>query len=104
MGIEGNEQADRAARGAAEEREERAETTYLKEASQSHRTRVTTDNRANATADWIRTRVGQHRQYRPPKGGRIRKELGKTRKELASRFFQLLSGHAATAEHLRRVG
>ena len=34
----------------------------------------------------------------------MRKKLGKTRKELASRFFQLLSGHAATAEHLRRVG
>ena len=34
----------------------------------------------------------------------MRKELGKARKELASRFYQLLSGHAATAEHLRRVG
>ena len=34
----------------------------------------------------------------------MRKELGKTKKELASRFYQLLSGHAATAEHLRRVG
>ena len=34
----------------------------------------------------------------------MRKELGKTRKELASRFYQLLSGHAAVAKHLRRVG
>ena len=34
----------------------------------------------------------------------MRKDLNRTRKELASRFYQLLSGHAATAEHLRRVG
>ena len=77
MGIEGNEHADRAARGAAEEREERAGLTYLNEASLSHLTRVTTENRSNATADWIRTRSGRHRQYRPPKGGKMRKELGK---------------------------
>ena len=103
MGIEGNEHADRTARDAAEERKERAEAAYLNEASLSHLTRATTENRSNATADWIRTRSGQHRQYCPPKGGMMRKELGKTRKELASHFFQLLSGHAATAEHLRRV-
>ena len=104
VGLEGNERADQAAREAAEEMEERAEMAYLNEASLSHLTRVTTENRSSATADWIRTRSGRHRRYRPPKGGKMRKELGKTRKELASRFYQLLSGHAATAEHLRRVG
>ena len=34
----------------------------------------------------------------------MRKDLNRTRKDLASRFYQMLSGHAATAEHLRRVG
>ena len=34
----------------------------------------------------------------------MRKVLNKTRKELAGRYFQLLSGHAAIAEHLQRVG
>ena len=34
----------------------------------------------------------------------MRKDLNKVPKELASRFYQLLSGHAATAEHLMRVG
>ena len=34
----------------------------------------------------------------------MRKDLGKARKELAGRFYQLMSGHAATAEHLKRVG
>lgn len=30
--------------------------------------------------------------------------MAKTKKELAGRFYQLLSGHAAMTEHLRRVG
>ena len=34
----------------------------------------------------------------------MRKDLNGTRKELAGRFYQLLSGHAATAEHLTRIG
>ena len=34
----------------------------------------------------------------------MRKELGKCPKELAGRFFQLMSGHAAVGEHLVRVG
>ena len=40
----------------------------------------------------------------PPAGGKLRKELGKVRKELAGRYYQLLLGHEATAVHLRRVG
>ena len=34
----------------------------------------------------------------------MRKGLARVRKELAGRFYQLLSEHAATAEHLRRIG
>ena len=34
----------------------------------------------------------------------MRKGLAKIKKELASRYFQLLSGHAATGEHLTRIG
>ena len=33
----------------------------------------------------------------------MRKALNRTRKEVASRYYQLLSGHAAVAEHLVRV-
>ena len=70
----------------------------------SHLTRLTTEARSRATDEWIRSRLGRRRRYHPPKGGKLRKELAKTRKEVAGRFYQLLSGHAATAEHLRRVG
>ena len=34
----------------------------------------------------------------------MRKGLSKVRKELAGRFYQLLSGHAAMAERLTRIG
>ena len=34
----------------------------------------------------------------------MRKELGGICNELAGRYYQLLSGHAATADHLVRVG
>ena len=86
-GVCGNEQADQAARRAAEEKEERADPTYLTEASLSYLTRKATEQRTQATNDWIRTRVGQQRRYRPPSGGKMRKGLAKIRKELASRNF-----------------
>ena len=103
-GIEGNEQADEGAKLGADERGERASPPYVGEASLAHLKRVTTEARSKATAEWIHNRSGRHRRYRPPKGGKMRKELNRTRKELAGRFYQLLSGHAATAEYLVRIG
>ena len=41
------------ARRAAEEKEERAPSLYLREASLSHLSRVTTEVRSTATAEWI---------------------------------------------------
>ena len=84
--IDGNELADKTARRAVEEREDRAPLHYLREASLSHLTRVITEARSEATAQWICTRSGRHRRYRPPWGGKMRKDLGKTRKELTVRF------------------
>ena len=104
MGVEGNEQADAAAKAAAEGEGERAEPAYLREASISHLTRETTEARSEATIEWISNHVGRRRRYRPPKGGRLRKALARTRKELEGRFYQLLSGHAAVADRLVRVG
>ena len=34
----------------------------------------------------------------------MRKALNRTRKEVVSHFYQPLSGHAAVAEHLKRIG
>ena len=103
-GVEGNEQADGMAKRAAEGKEERVAPQYLMEASLAHLTRKTTEARSAATAEWIRNHSGRRRRYRPPKGGKMRKALNRTRKEVASHFYQPLSGHAAVAEHLKRIG
>ena len=103
-GVEGNEQADGAARHAAEEGGDRVGRSFLQEASFSHLMRKTTEARSQATSTWVRGHVGRRHRYRPPLGGSLRKGLARVRKELAGRFYQLLSGHAGTAELLRRVG
>ena len=103
-GVEGSHQADEMAKRAAEGGEERAQPPYLLEASLAHLTRKTTETRSTATARWVRDHTGRRRRYRPPKGGKMRKALNRTREEMAGRFYQLLSGHAAVAEHLVRIG
>ena len=40
----------------------------------------------------------------PPGGGPRRRQLGGTRKELAGRFYQLLSGHASIGFFFHRIG
>ena len=104
QGVEGNEQADTLAKRAVGKEEELADPTYLREASLSHLTRVSTEARSISTGEWIRDHVKKRRRSRPPSGGKLRKELGKVGKELAGSFCQLLSGHAATAPHLQRFG
>ena len=103
-GVEGNNQADMATKSAASNKRCMIEPTYRNEASLSYLKRVTTESRSKATRDWIRERVKRKHRYRPPPNGKMRKELSKTRKELAGRYYQLLSGNAAIAQHLVRVG
>ena len=100
----GNEQADEMAQLAAEEEGKRAGADYIQKASLPHLTRKTTEARTQATAERICERVGRRRRYRPPPGGRFRRELAREPKELAGRFYRLLLGHAAAAEHLTGVG
>ena len=103
VGAEENEHADALAKRAAGGEEGRVDLEYLGEASLSHLTRKTSEARSEATKEWILGHVRKERRYHPPPRGKLRKGPGKVRKELAGRFYQLLSGHAATATHLRRV-
>ena len=103
-GVEGSEHADARAKRAAEGEEGTADPEYLREASLSRLTRKATEARSNTASEWIQSHVRRERRYRPPPGRKLRKGLGRVRKELAGCFYQLLSGHAATAPHLRRIG
>ena len=103
-GVTGNERADILARRAATGELSRADPSHLSEASLAHLTRKTTEARGLRTSRWIREHVGPKHRYRPPPGGRLRSELRVVRKELAGRYYQLLTGHAAVATHLKRIG
>lgn len=67
--------------------------------------RVTTEARSRAAVGWISGHVSAERRYRPPPGrGICRQPLRRTKKELAGRFYQFLSSHAAIGSHLHRLG
>ena len=71
------------------------------EASLSHLSRVATENRSKATAQWVSAHVRPERRYSPPAGsGLRRKALRRVRKPLTSRYYQPLSGNAAIGSFL----
>ena len=76
-GVEGNEQANRAAKRVAEGEDERAESGYLREASLTHLMRKTTEERAEATKKWVRSHVGRRHRYRPPPREKATEGFGK---------------------------
>ena len=72
-------------------------------------TRVSTEARSRTAAEWITSSVSASRRYRPPTGsGLRRKQLRRARKEVAGRYYQLLSGHAAIGpclcDKIRKTG
>ena len=102
-GIEGNEAADGFARAAP------GQTAACEEipdelrwgTSSSHMSRVASEARSRTAAEWIAGRIGA-RRYRPPPGRGLRRQhLRRERKELAGRYYQFLSGHAAIGAYLR---
>lgn len=66
-------------------------------------TRVATEGRPRRIAQWISERAGDpRRKYRPLPGKSLRRKLlRRTPRSVASRYYQLLSGHAAVGPYLR---
>ena len=62
---------------------------------------MTAEARTQCTRAQRASRVRESHRYRPLKGGGIRPGLRREKKEVASRFFQLASGHAAIGSYLR---
>ena len=101
IGIEGNEVADTFAKEAAGGRQYSVEDRQLREASLTHLSRLAMERRSRATAQWISEHVRPERRYRPPAGPGLRREaLRRVRESLASRYYQLPSGHAAIGSFL----
>ena len=98
--IEGNEVADDWAKMAAESPMDAVPRDYLRETSFAYMSRKATEARFAGVAKWIVDHVKNKHRYTPPKGPKLRKELRHERKALAGRYYQLLSGHAATGDYL----
>ena len=104
--VEGSEQADSYAKAAARRTapcsNEEVPDELLTEASLSHMSRSATEARFRASAEWIASHVCPERRYRSPPGrGLHRQHLRNTRKELAGRYYQFLSGHGSFGSYLR---
>ena len=103
----GNEMADKFAKAAAEGTAPDSLSAVADrlrwETSLSHMARVSTEERSRAATQWISERLGDpRRKYRPPPGrGLRRKLLRRVPKSIASRYYQLLSGHAAIGPYLK---
>ena len=103
--IQGNETADTMAKIAAEgiHAEYNVPDNYRLETSLAHMSRVASERQRIMAMDWMKDRFGNPaRKYQPPKGkGLRRKLLRQTPKLIASRYYQLLSGHAAIGQYLK---
>ena len=105
--VMGNEMADQFAKEATSGLQHSVPDEERWEASLSHLSRAITENRSKATSQWILDHVRPERRYSPPAGlGLRRQALRGVRKSLASRYYQLLSGHAAISSflHERMMG
>ncbi|ODM18007.1 hypothetical protein SI65_06795 [Aspergillus cristatus] len=103
-GIEGNERADQAAKQAAGKPPGRGP----REISLAFTCRARTEAITAQRQRWLNKELGQRSQqgqrtYRPQRNWRLDPAAAMAPKHLASRYFQLRSGHAAIGAHLHRI-
>ena len=105
QGIAGNKKADEFAKAAAKQNTpDCAVSNELRwEISLSHMTRIATENRSRKVKVWVADHLGDpRRKCKPPKGKGVRRKLlQRAPKNIASRYYQLLSGHAAIGTCLK---
>jgi hypothetical protein len=102
-GIPGNEEADRQANKAREDRGYTVrERIYT---SAANRARRISEGRTAAKAKWEADKCSKHYGYRlMGKAGSKRSVPMTSVKSLATRFYRLKSGHAPTGTYLKRFG
>ena len=100
-GMAGNEVVDGMAKEAAAGQVYGVPDQVSWQASLPHLSRRATERRSEDTSRWIRDHVRPERRYVPPGGTGFRKRaMRRVHKSVAQRYYQLLSGHAATGSFL----
>jgi len=97
--IEGKEVADRVAKEEFHGNNE--SRRFLPRTSMAYLKRQASEAKSRGTKEWIVERTKQRRSYIPPRKSGFRKELKDERKAVASRCYQLLTGHALIAPFLK---
>ena len=103
-GVEGNEQADQAAKRASV----RPAGPNFEGLLLAYVRRACTETRRKAVEDWacenaVQGAYQRGRAYRMPRGWGIDKVAAKAPKRLASRYYQLKTGHAPIGAYLYRI-
>ena len=103
-GVEGNERADQAAKQAANKPPGRGP----REISLAFACRARTEAITTQKQRWLTKELSQRSQqgqriYRPQKNWQLNPIAAVARKHLASRYFQLKSGHAAIGVYLQQI-
>ena len=103
-GVKGNERADQAAKQAASKPPGRGP----REISLAFACRARTEAVTKQKQCWLDKELSQRSQqgqriYRPQKNWKLDPTAAVAPKHLASRYFQLKSGHAAIGAHLHRI-
>ncbi len=103
-GVEGNEQADRAAKRAST----RPAGPDFEGLSLAYVRRACTEARRKAVEEWAQRNAvqGAHRHgraYRMPRGWGLDRVAARAPKRLASRYYQLKTGHAPIGAYYHRI-
>ncbi|EEA24632.1 conserved hypothetical protein [Talaromyces marneffei ATCC 18224] len=103
-GVEGNEQADQAAKRAAS----KPAGPGFGGLSLAYVRRACTEARRAAVENWVRENAvqGAHRRgrvYKMPRGWGLDRVAAKAPKRVASRYYQLKTGHAPIGTYLHRI-
>ena len=103
-GVEGNERADQAAKRAANKPPGRGPRVISLAFARRARTEAITAQKQR----WLTRKLSQRSQqdrsaHRPQRNWRLDPLVAVTPKRLASRYFQLKSGHAAIGTYLHRI-
>jgi hypothetical protein len=101
--VSGNEESDRMAKLGANDRTAGSPQSRLltNVASAAYLKCRAAEKKRSEAVEWATPSIVASRDYKAPKTPRFRPELHRVRKELPSRYYQLMTGHTVIAPYLK---